>query len=87
MSQLTIDLMVGRVELPQLSPALLQYYTFAFEDGRDSLSGSIANLQAENDKLYLRAYNSPDKIREIQQRRLDGHFAREAERFFSEVSA
>lgn len=34
LEQLGTDLIVGIVELHQLTPALLQFWTFAFEDGR-----------------------------------------------------
>jgi hypothetical protein len=58
------------------------YYLMGHADGAAAMRVHLERLNAENDRLYLRAYNSPEKIREIYQRRLDGHFDREAELFF-----
>ncbi len=87
LEQLAKDLMLGRCALDQLPSCLLQFWSFGYSTGRASRQEAIDNLSAENDRLYLRAYNSPEKIREIYQRRLDGHFEREAALYYGEVSA
>jgi hypothetical protein len=86
--RLACDLITGSVELWQLSPALLTFWTFAYEAGGGvHVQRKLDNLEARNDALYLRAYNTPQKIREIQQRRLDAHFQTEADTFYTAVSA
>ena len=82
LSQLATDLELGRCDYYQLSPALRELYTFGYEAGRASLAGMVVNLNAEADRLYLRAYNTPAQIAEIYQRRLDVAFEAEAERLF-----
>jgi len=82
LSQLAADLELGRCDFRQLSPALRELYTFGYEAGRESLAGIVVNLNAECDRLYLRAYNTPAQIAEIHQRRLDVAFEAEAERLF-----
>ena len=86
LENLAVDLCLGRVELRQLSPALLAFYTAAYEHGRTSRDHDIANLEALADRHYLRAYNSPQKIREIHQRAIDGAAAESARRFFGEAA-
>lgn len=86
LENLAVDLCLGRVELRQLSPALLALYTAAYEHGRTSRDLDIASLEALADRHYLRAYNSPAKIREIQQRAIDGAAAESARRFFGEAA-
>lgn len=44
----------------------------------------IAQLKAEVDRLYLLAFNSPERVAEIQQRRLTQHFQEEERRFFAD---
>jgi hypothetical protein len=55
--QLAVDLMVGRVELHQLSDALLQFHTFAWTTGRDSADAEIRRLNRECDRLWHAAFN------------------------------
>lgn len=86
LENLAVDLCLGRVELRQLSPALLALYTAAYEHGRTSRDHDIANLEALADRHYLRAYNSPEKIREIHRRAMDGAAAESARRFFGEAA-
>lgn len=57
--QLATDLAVGRVELWQLSPALLQFHTFAWESGRALSHEEIGRLNYECDRLYMAAFNPP----------------------------
>lgn len=59
--QLATDLMVGRVELHQLSDALLQFHAFAWAGGRESADAEIRRLNRECDRLYQAAF-SPIKI-------------------------
>jgi len=91
LEQLGCDLMLGRCELHQLPPSLSQFWSFAFACGHRvgaaSRDAEIENLEALADRLYFKAYNTPEQIREIYQRRLDGHFEREAARFFGEATA
>ena len=42
----------------------------------------LDNLEAENDRLYLRAYNSPTEVKKIITRRLEAGLAEYAEAFF-----
>lgn len=78
-------LMLGTVELYQCTPALAAWWTFAHENGRKSRQAEIDRLSDEADRLHLVAYNSPKDAAAIVQRRLDGHFEAEAERFFGGV--
>jgi hypothetical protein len=52
LEQLGADLLTGEVELHQLSPALLQLYTFAFEQGRASVMPALEKANADADRLY-----------------------------------
>ena len=87
LEHLADDICLGRVNLWQFSPALLALYTVGHEHGRSSRDHEVANLEALADRHYLRAYNSPAKIREIHQRAIDGAAAESARRFFGEVAA
>lgn len=54
LEQLGQDLVTGGVELHQLPPALLQFYVFAFEQGRASAptQQQVGQAHAEADRLY-----------------------------------
>lgn len=77
----------GQLDWWQLSPGLYELVLRAWFLGRESRDGEVANLSALADRHYLRAYNSPEKIREIHRRAIDGAAAESARRFFGEVSA
>ncbi|WP_157962358.1 hypothetical protein [Homoserinimonas sp. OAct 916] len=81
------QLVRGEVELYECTPALAALWHVAHATGHASRQAEIDRLKTENDRLYLRAYNSPAQVAEIIQRRLDGHFEREAARFFEGVAA
>lgn len=59
--QLACDLVIGNVELHQLSDALLQFHAFAWNAGRNSANSVIDRLNHECDRLYMAAFN-PVKI-------------------------
>ena len=59
--QLSYDLVLGNVELHQLSDALLQFHAFAWNAGRNSANSVIDRLNHECDRLYMAAWN-PVKI-------------------------
>jgi len=59
--KLAYDLVMGDCELHQLSPALLQFHAFAWNEGRTSAATEISRLNHECDRLYLAAFN-PVKI-------------------------
>jgi hypothetical protein len=59
--QLAYDLVIGNVELHQLSDALLQFHAFAWNAGRNSANAVIDRLNHECDRLYMAAFN-PVKI-------------------------
>lgn len=54
----------GDVELYQLTPALVAWWTLAHNTGRVSRQAEIDRLNSENDRLYQRAWNplAPIKI-------------------------
>ena len=57
-ADLAVDLMLAEVELHQLSPALLEFYTYAFEAGRSvSRQDEIDRLRWERDLWYFVASN------------------------------
>ena len=57
-ADLAVDLMLAEVELHQLSPALLELYTYAFEAGRSvSRQDEIDRLRWERDLWYFVASN------------------------------
>jgi hypothetical protein len=86
LDQLTTDLHLGLVELWQLPSPLRRFYEFAFADGAASQhNDEIARLNAENDRLYLRAYNSPKEVAEIMQRRIQSAFEDIDAQFFSDA--
>jgi len=62
MDQLAEDLVLGRCELHQLSPALSQFYTFAWQAGRESQTATIKQLRDDCDRYYSLAFNPPPKI-------------------------
>jgi len=62
LGQLAEDLVLGRCDLHQLSPALSQFYTFAWQAGRDSLTATITRLRGDCDRYYSLAFNPPPKI-------------------------
>ncbi|ALD13133.1 hypothetical protein [Clavibacter capsici] len=86
LEQLGTDLLMERVGVHQLSPALSQLFWFAWQSGRDSLRPTIECLLSDRERYYLLAFNTPQQVRAIRQRRLDGHFQREAARFFGEAT-
>jgi hypothetical protein len=55
--QLACDLITGKVELHQLSGALLQFHTFAFNLGRQSRQAEIDRLNHELDRAYVAKWN------------------------------
>jgi len=59
--RLGVDLVLGNVELCQLSPALLQFHTIGWTAGRSSLTDRISQLEHECDRLYMAAFNPPLK--------------------------
>lgn len=61
-------------------------YLHGFSSGFHARDDEVARLQAENDRLYLLAHNTPAQVAEIQQRRLDGHFRAEEQRFFADAA-
>jgi hypothetical protein len=81
--QLGTDLLLGRLELHQLPPSLHQLWTFAWQQGRDSLRCEVERLRTDCDRLHLIAYNKPAAVREIRARRMDAHYADECARFFA----
>lgn len=85
LEQLAADLHGGRAEWWQLPPSLRRFYEYAFADGAASCRDEIARLNAENDRLYLRAYNSPKDVAEIMQRRVQSAFEDIDAQFFSDV--
>lgn len=61
----------GDLQLWQVTPAIAGLVTFGYDQGRASLQPTIDRLNAECDRLYLRAHNSPEQIRAIQRRQMD----------------
>lgn len=61
-------------------------YLHGFSSGFHARDDEVARLQAENDRLYLLAHNTPAQVAEIKQRRLDEHFRAEEQRFFTNAS-
>ena len=59
LSQLAIDLITGHLELYQLSPALLDFHTFAWEQGRQSRQWEIDALNYTADRLYREMCRRP----------------------------
>lgn len=47
----------------------------------------IARLQAEVERLWLLAFNTPQQIAEIKRRRMDQHFQDEERRFFDDLNS
>ncbi|AZZ52813.1 hypothetical protein [Rathayibacter festucae] len=74
--QALTDVLDGRLGLHQLTPALAGFWTIAYDQGRASRQPEIDRLQAEADRLYLRANNTPEKLREVVRLRLDEGAAR-----------
>ncbi len=89
-AQLATDLAMGAVESRQLSPALREFYWLSFWAGHAThnveCARQIENLNAENDRLYLRAWNKPAEVARILQRRIDGAFQESAALFFGDAS-
>ena len=56
------QVILGDVELYQLTPALAAWWTLAHETGRVSRQAEIDRLNSENDRLYRAAYNSRTPI-------------------------
>lgn len=52
LEQLGVDLLTGEVEAYQLPPSLLQFFTFAYEQGKASRQNEVDNLNREADRLY-----------------------------------
>lgn len=59
LDRLACDLVLGRVELHQLSPALMQIHAFAFSAGRDSQQAALDRANRDADRYYCAAYNPP----------------------------
>lgn len=57
LENLAVDLCLGRVELWQLSPALLALYTVAHEHGRASRDEYVSRLERDCDRLHFLAFN------------------------------
>jgi hypothetical protein len=57
MGDLTVDVYLGRVGLHQLSPGLLAFFTFSYEQGRDSRNAEVTRLEYERDLWYFCANN------------------------------
>lgn len=57
LEHLAVDLCLGRVELRQLPPSLLAFYTFAHEHGRASRDEQVGRLERDCDRLHFIAYN------------------------------
>ncbi|WP_460569249.1 hypothetical protein [Humibacter soli] len=70
LNQLGIDLLLGKIELHQLPPSLMQFYEFAFEAGRQSLLPDLEKAQDQRDQFYERWLNPGRKYPELQQRRM-----------------
>jgi hypothetical protein len=52
LEQLGVDLVTGAVEAWQLPPSLLQFFTFAYEQGKASRQAEVDSLNDEADRLY-----------------------------------
>ena len=52
LEQLGVDLVTGAVEAWQLPPSLLQFFTFAYEQGKASRQAEVDGLNDEADRLY-----------------------------------
>jgi hypothetical protein len=61
-------------------------YLAGWVKGFHERDDEIARLKAEVDRLYLLAFNSPQKVEEIKRRRMDEHFRDEERRFFDGLS-
>lgn len=76
-TQLLLDLENGDAELAQLPPSLFDFYVSAHDAGAATsapriaaLQARVAYLEAECDRLYLYAHNTPAKVSEIYAQRL-----------------
>lgn len=87
LSKLADALVTGSVELWQLPPSLMALYAFAHEAGVDtgkqSRQPEIDRLNAEADRLYLRAYHTPEQRKQIERQRVDEGLAAAAAEFFA----
>jgi hypothetical protein len=52
LEQLGVDLAMGTVNAWQLPPSLLQFFTFAYEQGKASRQAEVDALNHEADRLY-----------------------------------
>lgn len=85
LERLAEDLISGSAGLEQLPSSLLSFYTFAYEAGRASQQPEIVRLNAVCDRLYLRAYNKPERVKEIQASRVDEGLAAYEAEFFADA--
>lgn len=53
----SVGLVSGQTELWELSPALLEFHTFAFEEGARSRQPEIDRASADADRYYALAFN------------------------------
>lgn len=88
LANLADALETGSVELWQLPPSLMTLYTYAraagVETGKQSRQPEIDRLNAENDSLYVRAFNTAAQVKQIQQNRVDEGLAAYAAEFFAD---
>ena len=55
-------LILGEVELHELTPALAAWWTLAHESGRASRQAEVDRLNSEADRYYRAAYNPRSRI-------------------------
>lgn len=75
--------MRGELRLGQLPLAVEQFISIGWADGMAHARQQAAEYEHRLDIAYLQAYSPKDRAA-VLQRRLDQHFAAEAERFFAE---
>jgi hypothetical protein len=56
-AEYAVDLMLAELELHQLPPALLEFYVYAYESGRESQQPEIDHLKWDRDLWYFVANN------------------------------
>lgn len=65
------ELLAGKLELWQLAPGLAAWWHVAYDAGYRARQAEIDRLNAECDRLYARAYNTPAQRKAIIARELD----------------
>lgn len=62
-----VQLAAGEIGLHDLTPSLAAFYHLGHFDGVDSLEVRLAQCEADRDRYYLAAFDTPEQLR----RRLD----------------